>query len=188
MSIAATHRWWTSRIPLKEPQMKTPSRLMALALAGGTLLLAGAAHAAGTRTPAAQAAPASDDTAQIPAAIEDFSYPDADKILAEKNLKLKRGDGNIMLAECGSSPDLLKFIARDRDDFCFRVKGSKGYLSLEVPAVTGVQTKEHTAHVEMTVDKKSKSYDIGKNKWQGIGETTDPTGREHVLVEIVTGK
>ncbi|MEU9111132.1 hypothetical protein AB0D04_04830 [Streptomyces sp. NPDC048483] len=165
--------------------MKTPSRLLALALAGGTLLLAGAAHAAGTRAPSA---PAPNEAAQMPAAVEDFSYPNAAKILAEKNLKLKRGDGNIMLAECGSSPDLLQFIARDRDDFCFRVTGSKGYLSLEVPAVTGVQTKDHTARVEMTVDDKTKSYDIGKNKWQGIGETTDPAGRNHVLVEIVTGK
>ncbi|MGW2634417.1 hypothetical protein ACWC2K_34610 [Streptomyces chattanoogensis] len=165
--------------------MKTPSRLLALALAGGTLLLAGAAHAAGTRTPAA---PEPEEAAPMPAAVEDFSYPDAAKILAEKNLKLKRGDGHIILAECGSSPDLLQFIGRDRDDFCFRVTGSKGYLSLEVPAVTGVQTKDHTAHVEMTVDDRTKSYDIGKNKWQGVGETTDPAGREHVLVEIVTGK
>ncbi|UQA94475.1 hypothetical protein [Streptomyces halobius] len=167
--------------------MKTPSRLLALALAGGTLLLAGAAHAAGTRTPAAPA-PAPKEAAQMPLAVEDFSYPNAAKILAEKNLKLKRGDGNITLAKCGSSRDLLHFIARDRDDFCFRVTGSKGYLSLEVPAVTGVQTKDHTAHVEMTVDDKTKSYDIGKNKWQGIGETTDPAGRDHVLVEIATGK
>ncbi|GGP51557.1 hypothetical protein [Streptomyces abikoensis] len=171
--------------------MKTSSRLLALALAGCTLALAGAAYAVDTRTSAASAgakAGASGDAAQMPYAVEDFSYPNAEKILAEKNLKLKRGDGNITLAECGSSPDLLQFIGRDRDDFCFRVKGAKGYLSLEVPAVTGVQTKDHTAHVAMTVDGKTKSYDVAKNAWKGIGETTDPAGREHVLVEIVTGK
>ncbi|MFF4404288.1 hypothetical protein ACFY2W_18060 [Streptomyces sp. NPDC001262] len=171
--------------------MKTPSRSLALVLAGGTLLLAGVAHAAGTgasAAPVATAVPTSSKSGQMPSAVEDFSYPNAAKILAEKGLKLKRGDGNITLAECDSSPDLLKFIARDRDDFCFRVKGNKGYLSLEVPAVTGVQTKERTARVEMTVEDKTKSYDIGKNKWQGVGETTDPAGREHVLVEIVTGK
>lgn len=171
--------------------MKTPSRLLALALAGCTLTLAGAAYAVdapASTTSAVGTAGTSDRVTQMPVAVEDFSYPNAEKILAEKNLKLKRGDGNIMLAECDSSPDLLQFIARDRDDFCFRVKGAKGYLSLEVPAVTGVQTKDHTAHVAMTVDGKTKSYDVDKNAWKGIGETTDPAKREHVLVEIVTGK
>ncbi|GAA2688019.1 hypothetical protein [Streptomyces lunalinharesii] len=165
--------------------MKMPRRLLTFTLAGGALLLTGAASAAVPQTTASPTAQADD---QMPSAVENFSYPNAAQILAEKNLKLKRGDGHITLAECGSSPDLLKFIGRNRDDFCFRVTGSKGYLSLEVPAVTGVQTKGHTAHVEMTVDDTTKSYDIGKNKWQGIGESTDPTGRDHVLVEIVTGK
>ncbi|MFD7103490.1 hypothetical protein [Streptomyces celluloflavus] len=124
----------------------------------------------------------------MPSAVEDFSYPGAAKILAEKNLKLKSGDGNIMLAECSSEPNLLQFIGRERENFCFRVTGTKGYLSLEVPAVTGVQTNDYNAHVEMTVDKETKSYDIGKNTWQGIGETIDPAGRDHTLVEIVTNK
>ncbi|MFD9633136.1 hypothetical protein [Streptomyces violascens] len=126
--------------------------------------------------------------AEMPSTVEGFSYPHAEKVLADKGLKLKRGDGHIVLAECGSDPGLLRFLGREREDFCFRVTGQKGYLSLEVPAVAGVQTTDHSARVNMTVGAETKSYDIGKNKWQGIGEATDPAGRDHTLVEIITNK
>ncbi|MGW7096292.1 hypothetical protein [Streptomyces sp. NPDC054874] len=157
---------------------------MGVALAGGALAFAGVAHAVGSAAPAAPRAAA----AEIPYAVEDFNYPGAEKILAEQGIELKRGDGHIMLTECGSDPDILRFIGRDRDDFCFRVTGEKGHLTLEVPGVTGVQTKDHTARLEMTVADETKTYEIPKNKWQGVGETTDPGQREHVLVEITTGK
>lgn len=124
----------------------------------------------------------------MPSAVEDYGYPNAEKILTEQHLTLKRGNGNILLAECGSDPDLMKFVSRDREDFCFRVNGKKGYLSLEAPAVTGVQTKDYSAKIDMTVGDEHSSYDVGKNKWQGIGETTDPEARDHTLVEIVTDR
>ena len=43
-------------------------------------------------------------------AIEDFGYPNADKILAEQNIALKRGDGHILLADCASGTDLLEVL------------------------------------------------------------------------------
>ncbi|MFH8349849.1 hypothetical protein [Streptomyces sp. NPDC018045] len=175
--------------------MRISLRLPAVALAVGTLatgtvLLAGAASAAdettGTRPAAAQAA--SPSAEQPPLAIEDFSYPGADKILKEKDLKLKSGDGHIVLAECDSSPNLLRFIARDREDFCFKVLGDSGYLSLEVPKVGGVQSYDYKAKVNMTVGSETKSFDVPKNSWKGIGENVDPVGRPHTLVEIIASK
>ncbi|MFC5724335.1 hypothetical protein ACFP1Z_29695 [Streptomyces gamaensis] len=170
--------------------MRIPSRLLAVGLAGSALvgsafLIAGAANAA-NQPDAPRAAQVSDE--QPPSAVEDFSYPGADKILKEKNLKLKRGNGKILLAECGSEPNLLKFIARDRPDFCFKVTGDNGYLSLEVPSVGGVQSNDYNAKVNMTVDGEQKSFDIPKNSWKGVGENTDPAGRPHTLVEIITSK
>ncbi|MFI5867852.1 hypothetical protein [Streptomyces sp. NPDC051546] len=153
-----------------------------MSLATSAVLACGVAYAA-TPTP-----PDTDkvESTVMPSAVESFDYPDAARILKEKNLKLKRGDGNIVLAECSSDPGLLKFIGRDRDDFCFRVTGKTGYLTLEVPAVTGVQSKDQSAKVDMTVDGETKHYEVPKNSWQGIGETIDPESREHVLVEIRT--
>ncbi|MGW5399377.1 hypothetical protein [Streptomyces sp. NPDC003952] len=167
--------------------MRLSSRLLAMGLATSAVLACGVAYAADPgATPKGITAQAG--SSEMPYAVEDFAYPNAEKILAEKNLKLKRGDGNIVLAECGSDPDLLKFIGRDRDDFCFRVTGRTGFLTLEVPAVTGVQSKDQAAQVDMTVDGETKSYEVPKNSWKGVGETIDPESREHVLVKIVTSR
>ncbi|MET8750872.1 hypothetical protein ABZW32_12350, partial [Streptomyces sp. NPDC004667] len=56
-------------------------------------------------------------------AIEDFGYPNADKILAERGITLKRGDGHIVLADCGSATDLLEVWSRANEKICFRVTG-----------------------------------------------------------------
>ncbi|MGW1379013.1 hypothetical protein ACWD6P_32755 [Streptomyces sp. NPDC002446] len=159
--------------------------LLGSALAGSTLLITGAAGAV-DRADAPRSARISAE--RPPSAVEDFSYPDAEKIFKEKGLKLKRGNGRILLAECGSEPNLLKFVARDRADFCFKVTGDNGYLSLEVPSVGGVQSNDYKAKVNMTVGDERKSFDIPKNSWKGIGENADPAGREHTLVEIITSK
>src|SRR5262249_5888829 len=34
-----------------------------------------------------------------PAAVEDYGYPGADHVFAEKGIRLKRGDGHILLAD-----------------------------------------------------------------------------------------
>jgi hypothetical protein len=51
-------------------------------------------------------------------AVEDFNYPQADKILAEQGILLKRGDGHIVLAECGSQEGLLQVWSRSNDSIC----------------------------------------------------------------------
>ncbi len=81
----------------------------------------------------------------------DFGYPNADKILAEKHITLKRGDGHILLADCGSATDLMEVWSRANEKICFRVTGTKGYLTLEIPAVFAVKGNAYSAKVDMTV-------------------------------------
>lgn len=119
-------------------------------------------------------------------AVEDFVYPQADKILQDRGIILKRGDGHIVLAECGSQEGLLRVRARDLEDTCFRVTGNKGYLSLEIPSVHLIKGNDYQTTVNMTVDEEEKTYDIIENDWTAVGEPTDPDRREHMLVEIVT--
>ncbi|WP_267243497.1 hypothetical protein [Streptomyces sp. PR69] len=169
--------------------MRISSRLLTVglagsALAGSALLLTGVASASDAEANGTAKAAAE----QPPFAVEDFAYPGADRILKEKNLKLKHGNGKIVLAECDSEPNLLRVIARDRSDFCFKVTGDDGYLSLEVPSVGGVQSNDYNAKINMTVGDEHKSFDIPKNSWKGVGENADPAGREHTLVEIITTK
>ncbi|MCC3769457.1 hypothetical protein [Streptomyces sp. UNOC14_S4] len=121
-------------------------------------------------------------------AVEDFSYPEADKILAEKGITLKRGDGHILLADCASATNLIQILARDQSKVCFRVTGDSGYLALEIPAVYNIKGNDYVAQVDMTVGSEHKTFDISKNAWTPVGESMDPQGREHTLVEIRTSK
>ncbi|MFJ7272001.1 hypothetical protein ACIQV3_36095 [Streptomyces sp. NPDC099050] len=120
-------------------------------------------------------------------AVEDFGYPDADKILTEQGITLKRGDGHILLADCASGTDLLQVMSRERGEVvCFRVTGTSGYLALEIPAVHAVKGNNYETQIDMTAGADSKTFDIAKNKWTGVGESADAEGRDFMLMEIRT--
>ncbi len=122
-------------------------------------------------------------------AVEDFNYPQADKILAEQNIALKRGDGHITLADCASGTGYLEVMARDKaDKICFKVVGNSGWLTLELPAVYAIKGNDYTTAVDMTVGTEEKSFDVAKNTWTSVGESADPEGRDFLLVEIRTSK
>ncbi|WP_199811697.1 hypothetical protein [Streptomyces sp. NRRL S-340] len=121
-------------------------------------------------------------------AIEDFGYPNADKILAERGITLKRGDGHILLADCTSATDLMEVWARANDKICFRVTGKAGYLTLEIPSVYAVKGNSYSAQVDMTTGTEEKSFDVNKNAWTPVGESADEKGREFMLMEIRTTK
>ncbi|MEW2062446.1 hypothetical protein AB0899_17010 [Streptomyces sp. NPDC007002] len=118
-------------------------------------------------------------------AVEDFTYPNADEILTERGFLLKRGDGHIVLADCASGTNLLRFLARGREDVCFKVTGDEGFLTLELDSVHGVRTDDSgNTYLKMTAEGDQAEYDIPAETWEGVGESVD--GREHVLVEIRT--
>ncbi|WCN03994.1 hypothetical protein [Streptomyces sp. M92] len=123
-------------------------------------------------------------------AVEDFNYPGADRIQQEQGIVLKRGDGHIVLAECGSEEGLMELWVRYRaEHVCFRVTGDSGYLSVEIPAVYGIKgAANQSADVKMTVDDEESHYDVPAGTLTNVGETADPEGRDHMLLEITTSK
>ncbi|MEU6357697.1 hypothetical protein ABZ896_51825 [Streptomyces sp. NPDC047072] len=121
-------------------------------------------------------------------AVEDFDYPQADKILAEKNILLKRGDGHITLADCVTGTGQLEVQARDKSKICFDVKGTSGWLTLELPSVYLIRGNDYTTEAEMTVGTEEQSYDIAKNAWTPVGESADDQAREWTLLELRTSK
>ncbi|MFC8564982.1 hypothetical protein ACFUIW_04310 [Streptomyces sp. NPDC057245] len=121
-------------------------------------------------------------------AVEDFNYPQADKILEEQGILLKRGDGHIVLAECDSEAGLLEVWSRSQAKICFRVTGDSGRLTMEIPAVYGVKGNSYETDVTMTVGDQEKHYEIAKDAWTNVGEAADPEDGDHMLVEIVTSK
>lgn len=84
------------------------------------------------------------ETQESQSLVEDFSYPGAAQIFAAQNVKLISGDGKIMIADCGNPPNAdITFIyvytsdlsVNGGDPVCFRVLGTPGVLTMEVPAV-----------------------------------------------------
>jgi hypothetical protein len=128
--------------------------------------------------------------AQPGSLVEDFSYPGAEKIKAEKGITLKSGDGHIVLADCDGSPGQMEIHARGRVTTCFRVIGSSGYLSVEIPAVFGVKASaDEAADVTLTApDSTVQEVHIPKGAARPVGETADPQARDHTLVEIRVGE
>lgn len=123
-------------------------------------------------------------------AVEDFDYPGADKILAERGITLKRGDGHIVLADCASEGELVQVKAMPNvlDTVCFRVTGDSGWLSLEMPSVFSVKGNDYNTQVSMTTDGDQRTWDVDKNLWTSVGESADDQGREYTLVEIRASK
>ncbi|MGW7103858.1 hypothetical protein [Streptomyces sp. NPDC054838] len=121
-------------------------------------------------------------------AVEDFGYPNADKILAEQHITLKRGDGHILLADCASANDLLEVWSRTNDKICFRITGNQGYLTLEIPSVFSIKGNSYATQVDMSVGAESKTFDVAKGTWTPVGESADEQGRDFMLMEIRSTK
>ncbi len=160
--------------------------------------MAAMAAAALAWTAMAGSAPAAKDTGsgdvtavadEVPGyAVEDFAYPQADKILAEKNIVLKRGDGHITLADCVTDTGQLEVQARDKSKVCFDVKGTSGWLTLELPSVYLIKGNNYATEADLTVGTEEQTYDIEKNTWTPVGESTDDQAREWTLLELRTSK
>ncbi|MFG2148423.1 hypothetical protein ACGFRG_30155 [Streptomyces sp. NPDC048696] len=160
-------------------------RTLGAALGVGTLawlaLPAAASSGAGPVSPIAQEGPGS--------AVETFDYPGAAKILAEKKITLKRGDGHITYVDCASGTGFIELLARQQDQkICFKVTGNSGWLTMEIPSVHSIKGNDYTTEANMTVGSESKSFDILKNQWTGVGESADKDKREYMLVELKTAK
>ncbi|MFI1952911.1 S1 family peptidase [Streptomyces xinghaiensis] len=116
--------------------------------------------------------------------MEDFAYPNAAEIRAEKGIALHRGDGRLLLADCDGSSDQVQVWTRQTADgkYCFRALADSGYVTLEVPDVYALQTADHPVSADLTANGETETVDVAKDEFRGVGEGNggDPT----VLVEL----
>jgi len=129
----------------------------------------------------------------MPLAVEDFSYPDADRILATKGIKLQRGDGHILLAECDQSTQQIRvYTVKDtsagRDGlYCFRTTAKSGHLTLELPRVFALETGTHPISADLKANGQTTTVVVPKDGFESVGEGS-VGGAQSVLVELrVTG-
>lgn len=132
-----------------------------------------------------------------PSAVEDFAYPDADRIQREAGIKLIRGDGHIIFAACGETGSQIKVETvqgaggNPRGTYCFKVTGKSGYLTLELPRVFALETADHPISAALRPQDdptaKAQTVTVDKNKIQNVGEGASG-GSPAVLLELrVTG-
>ncbi|MFD4538048.1 hypothetical protein ACFWNL_37120 [Kitasatospora sp. NPDC058397] len=172
------------------------SRKAVLATAVATLT-AGIGFASLT---AAQAAPQPSAAAlaasAIPSAIEDFQHPGAERLLKDRKVSLKQGDGHIRLKEgpgnstptdCQASNEIFVESRLDKAGYCFTVTGKTGYLAMEVPDVYIIWTEDRSVTARVVAADQEKKVDIGANSYAPVGDGF-PGGKRAVLVELrVTG-
>ncbi|MFF7280632.1 hypothetical protein [Streptomyces griseorubiginosus] len=142
-------------------------------------------------TTGAQAAPQTAVTTatatDMPAAVEDFTYPGAAKVLADRGITLKRGDGHITLVGCSEAWNIKIESRLDNGGYCFRTTARTGFLTLELPDAYGVWTEDHPVEATLTAEGKETVVNVPTDDYQPVGEAGD-TGLRSVLVELrVTG-
>ncbi|WP_240138522.1 hypothetical protein [Streptomyces sp. MUM 178J] len=164
-------------------------RRLIASLIGTFTALAGATTLAFALVPASPAA--AGDTP--PSTVEDFTHPNAAKILADKGILLKKGDGHIVLAECGQSANQIQVLtvkdpAAGRDEmYCFQANSTNGYLTLELPRVFAIATTDHPVSADLTANGETTTVSIPEDGFESVGEGT-VGGPQSVLVELrVTG-
>ncbi|MFI5921848.1 hypothetical protein ACIA8M_25310 [Streptomyces anulatus] len=129
-----------------------------------------------------------------PSIVEDFSYPGADRVLAEKGIKLKHGDGKITLVDCGQTAEEIKVMTVKDDSvgrdgqYCFQATAKTGFLTLELPRVFAIETGEHPISADLTANGETLTVAVPKDGFESVGEGDLNNGQRSVLVEIrVTG-
>ncbi|MGP8303590.1 LamG-like jellyroll fold domain-containing protein [Streptomyces inhibens] len=127
--------------------------------------------------------------------VEDFAYPDRDKVLAEKGLKLVSGDGHITVVDCASGgSDLVRINSRTSGDACFAVSGPVGYLALEIhrsylaksDSREGVKATVRTENPR-TNESKVEEVGLEPGAWKSLGEGLDPA-LESTVLELSVGE
>ncbi|MFG2009985.1 hypothetical protein ACGFNF_13025 [Micromonospora sp. NPDC048868] len=122
-----------------------------------------------------------------PSIEEDFSYPNAAAIKADRGITLLRGDGNITLVDCGDYSGKVRVRSNNLDlpsgEFCFQVRGEQGWLTLELRDAYQVRGDgESNIDAKVTVNDVEQSVDVPLDAWAnfGVASGQDPA----VLVEL----
>ncbi|WP_328889343.1 hypothetical protein [Streptomyces sp. NBC_00316] len=130
--------------------------------------------------------------ADVPGLVEDFNYPGAAKVLQDRGVTLKRGDGHIWLTDAtalNECSDVSSIAIESRKGvFCFKTNAKSGYLTLELPDTFSIWTQDHPVKATLTAEGEPDAVvNAPANDLTPVGEAGD-TGVRSVLVEIrVTG-
>ncbi|SFT59211.1 hypothetical protein SAMN04487904_10496 [Actinopolyspora lacussalsi subsp. righensis] len=119
-----------------------------------------------------------------PPIVEDYSYPGADRIEQQRGIKLIEGDGNIVLADCAASDELIEVYSRNTETSCYRVIGNTGYLKVEIPEVYTLKGDDHAVEATVTVEGQTEVVDVAENSFTPVGEGENTESGPATLLEL----
>ncbi|MGA5408745.1 hypothetical protein ACPCSC_15940 [Streptomyces lavendulocolor] len=131
--------------------------------------------------------------------MEGFTHPGAERILQDRKITLKRGDGGIMLkpgdgvsglSGCSEARDIwVESRVDEKRGYCFLTTGTSGYLAMEIPDTFMLWTQDRAVRATVTAAGKKTTYEAGKDQVTPIGEADQDGGEKRsVLVELrITG-
>jgi hypothetical protein len=121
----------------------------------------------------------------LPGIEEDYDYPQAEKILEERGIRLGKGDGHIVLVDCATGAGLVEVWSRSKGQFCFRIVGTVGSLSLDLPEVYLIKGGgHHIIQATVTVGGQVKTVPVRANTWTSVGEGADAESGPATLLEF----
>ncbi|MEV5139817.1 hypothetical protein AB0K71_23360 [Streptomyces syringium] len=142
-----------------------------------------------TTSEAAPSAHPTDDPS-LSYAVEGFEYPNAAKILKERGIALRKGDGHILLSDCAVTQDIVVNTNNldnvDRGKYCFKVTGSgkSGQLTLEIPKVISITAGNYLVQASLTTEGLTTEVGVSKYDTTVVGQGVNPTGNPAVLVKL----
>jgi hypothetical protein len=126
--------------------------------------------------PAAYPAPTG---ATLPPLLETGDYPGAAEILETRKVKLIKGDGHILLADCGTGTPPAGLIVVETHTpelnyprYCFSTSGASGYLTVEIPQVFIIRgDASHTVKASLSVagEPGTVTEEVSPQEWEPVG-------------------
>lgn len=147
-----------------------------LALSGGS---SAAREAADTQAPA----------------VEDYTHPGADRILAEHGLKVFKGDGHIVFVtsrtydegQCATGQIQVEKALQAEPYgvyYCFRTRGTEGFLTLEVPATFGIRGGSTPLEATAEMPDGEQTYEVDPNEYVAVEPGSGSELPRAILVEL----
>lgn len=166
--------------------MRSSMRIAAVGLACCATMATGVAAAVTGQDDSGSTAPPSIESPM--ALVEDYSYPGADHIYAERGIRLIEGDGNILLlpeGQCGSvAQPVVVYSSEVTDKFCFDVQNSEGYLTMRVPDVYLMKGDNHTINATITVGDETTVKQLKEDGFTPIGKGTSQDSPTATLLKL----
>ncbi|MET3367395.1 UNVERIFIED_CONTAM: hypothetical protein ABIE34_000616 [Jeotgalibacillus campisalis] len=109
--------------------------------------------------------------------VENYNHPEAARLEAERGIKLKNGDGNIVYVDCTAVPTGLIRIETNlavgqNGRVCFKTTAAPGWLNVEIPGSFSFKAGKYDTYVKAVQGTSTTETTLEPEDWRHIGGGT----------------